>query len=177
MKTCTNCQLDFDDKFLFCNKCGGKLIKKTDNEFCPYCGNKIETEGEFCPYCGNLLDDIGQKPMLSYSKNDDSSVFTQSPIEALYINSDAVRSVNTQEIHQNRVDSNTEISQVKEESTFKALIKFILYIIGGFVLFFFIKVIGHGIARASIRNGYGLHLIGGGIILFIFLYFYLNKKE
>lgn len=57
MKTCVNCQLEFDDKYLFCDKCGGKLQEIIDMVFCPYCGNKIETAGEYCPYCGNLLAD------------------------------------------------------------------------------------------------------------------------
>lgn len=57
MKTCVNCQLEFDDKYLFCDKCGGKLQEIIDMVFCPYCGNKIETSGEYCPFCGKLLVD------------------------------------------------------------------------------------------------------------------------
>ncbi|MBO6186234.1 MAG: SEL1-like repeat protein [Chryseobacterium sp.] len=56
MKFCPNCQKDFDDKFIFCHYCGGKLQEKIKLIFCPYCGNKIETDGQFCPYCGNILN-------------------------------------------------------------------------------------------------------------------------
>ena len=57
MKICSNCNLEYEDKFAFCHKCGSKLQVKIDQSFCPYCGNSIETDGEFCPFCGNTLKD------------------------------------------------------------------------------------------------------------------------
>lgn len=57
MKFCPICNIEYEDKFAFCNKCGCKLQEKIEQSFCPYCGKKVETDGEFCPYCGNSLSD------------------------------------------------------------------------------------------------------------------------
>ena len=55
MKVCSKCNLEYDDKFAFCHKCGSKLELKEEKPVCPSCGNEIETDGEFCPYCGTVL--------------------------------------------------------------------------------------------------------------------------
>lgn len=55
MKVCSKCQLEYDDKFAFCQKCGNKLEIKEGKQVCSTCGNVIETDGEFCPYCGTSL--------------------------------------------------------------------------------------------------------------------------
>ena len=55
MKFCPNCNLEYEAKYAFCNKCGSKLQEKIEHNFCPYCGNKVETDGEYCPFCGNSL--------------------------------------------------------------------------------------------------------------------------
>lgn len=57
MRICPNCNLEYEDKYLFCHQCGSKLQEIIEQSFCPYCGNRIETEGDFCPYCGNSLSD------------------------------------------------------------------------------------------------------------------------
>ncbi len=68
MKVCQNCHLEFDDKYVFCHKCGGKLVTIAERTFCPYCGKEMENEGEFCPYCGNritVVADITSKSLLN----------------------------------------------------------------------------------------------------------------
>ena len=56
MKICLNCKLEYEDKYAFCHQCGSKLQEKIEQNFCPFCGNKIETDGGFCPFCGNSLE-------------------------------------------------------------------------------------------------------------------------
>ncbi len=55
MMLCPKCKLKYEDKFLFCRQCGSKLQEIIEQNFCPFCGNKIETNGDFCPYCSNSL--------------------------------------------------------------------------------------------------------------------------
>lgn len=55
MKICSNCNLEYEDKFTFCRQCGSKLQEIIEHNFCPYCGNRIEKEDAFCPYCGNSV--------------------------------------------------------------------------------------------------------------------------
>ena len=59
MKICPNCSVEYEDKYAFCHQCGGKLQEKIEQNFCPFCGNKVETDGEFCPFCGNSLEETG----------------------------------------------------------------------------------------------------------------------
>lgn len=66
MKVCPKCQLEVEDKYIFCNKCGEKLEEKIDLLFCPYCGKKVETTGDFCPYCGGVFD---KKPAVKSISN------------------------------------------------------------------------------------------------------------
>lgn len=77
MRFCQKCNLEYDDKFLFCHKCGSKLQEKIEQNYCPYCGNKIETDGEFCPFCGNSLDETN-----AVSKLDLVSTPTDNPLSA-----------------------------------------------------------------------------------------------
>lgn len=50
---CTECGNELQDESLnFCDKCGAKIEKSTnDTSFCPQCGKKIEN-GNFCSSCG-----------------------------------------------------------------------------------------------------------------------------
>ncbi|SFE87978.1 double zinc ribbon domain-containing protein [Succiniclasticum ruminis] len=62
MKICPSCQLEYDNKYAFCKKCGSQLVAKEERRTCPKCGSLIETNGSFCPHCGaslsgNKLDD------------------------------------------------------------------------------------------------------------------------
>ena len=57
MKICPKCSVEYEDKYSFCHHCGSKLQEKIEQNFCPFCGNKVETDGEFCPFCGNSLEE------------------------------------------------------------------------------------------------------------------------
>lgn len=57
MKFCSNCNLEYDDKYAFCHKCGNKLEVKEDKPVCPNCGKVIEKVAEFCPFCGTAITD------------------------------------------------------------------------------------------------------------------------
>ena len=67
MKICPKCSVEYEDKYSFCHHCGSKLQEKVEQNYCPYCGNKVETDGEFCPFCGNSLE----KMVSSISNNVD----------------------------------------------------------------------------------------------------------
>lgn len=73
MKICPNCLVEYDDKFSFCNQCGGKLQDKVELVFCPYCGNRMETEGTFCPYCGKSLKENNQSIEVSETINSEET--------------------------------------------------------------------------------------------------------
>lgn len=73
MKICPSCQVEYDDKFSFCNQCGSKLHEKVELVFCPYCGNRTETEGAFCPYCGKSLKDKKQSIEVSKTVNSEET--------------------------------------------------------------------------------------------------------
>lgn len=55
MKICSKCQLKYDEKFTFCQKCGNKLEISEEKPVCTNCGKEIDTDGEFCPYCGTIV--------------------------------------------------------------------------------------------------------------------------
>ena len=55
MKICRNCLIEYNDKFVFCKKCGRRLDIKQERKNCPKCGQLIETNGVFCPHCGTSL--------------------------------------------------------------------------------------------------------------------------
>lgn len=55
MKICVKCQLEYNDKYTFCQKCGCKLELKEEKNTCSNCGNVIETNGGFCPFCGTAI--------------------------------------------------------------------------------------------------------------------------
>ena len=55
MKVCPKCMLEYNDKFSFCQKCGGKLEVKQEKRLCSSCGEEIKTSGAFCPFCGASL--------------------------------------------------------------------------------------------------------------------------
>lgn len=51
---CTECGNEIhDDNLNFCDKCGAKIVKPTNNDyqFCPQCRKKIENTN-MCPHCG-----------------------------------------------------------------------------------------------------------------------------
>ena len=52
MKYCQNCELEYDDKFSFCKKCGSKLEVKEEKKACSKCGKELSAESGFCPFCG-----------------------------------------------------------------------------------------------------------------------------
>ena len=56
MRICAKCQLEYDDKFTYCQKCGNKLNVKEEKKICSNCGKEIETDGEFCPFCGTKIE-------------------------------------------------------------------------------------------------------------------------
>jgi len=160
MKICLNCNLEYDNKFAFCHRCGRKLQEKIKQNYCPYCGNKIETDGEYCPFCGELLIDAEPKPCISSSALEyDVSLKTavQSNFAISTKQSSAQKLVMSQIKSKYANDDADNTSRIEEESTTKSVLKLILYIVGAFILFFIIKVIGKGIATAAISNGYGVH--------------------
>lgn len=54
MKKCFNCNIEYSDKDLFCEKCGKQL---EECEVCPNCKKGINSDDKFCSYCGfNLLE-------------------------------------------------------------------------------------------------------------------------
>ena len=55
MKICAKCNLEYDDKFTFCQKCGNRLKFKEERKICSNCGKEFETDGEFCPFCGGII--------------------------------------------------------------------------------------------------------------------------
>ncbi len=55
MKICAKCNLEYEDKFTFCQKCGNRLEFKEERKICSNCGKEIETDGEFCPFCGEII--------------------------------------------------------------------------------------------------------------------------
>ena len=61
MKFCQKCNLEYDDKFAFCQKCGSKLEIKQEKPVCSNCGKVIETDGDFCPFCGSAI--VVSKPV------------------------------------------------------------------------------------------------------------------
>ena len=153
MKICPNCQIEYEDKFAFCHQCGSKLQEINEQNFCPYCGNKVETEGDFCPFCGN-------------SFNENNSVTMSAPVVDNYYN--PVNNSKSEPIAENGED----------ESTFKTVIKSIFYIIGLLILWFIIKVIGKGLGKMAVNNGYGLHMaVLGVIVLLLYLYFSFKKPK
>ena len=78
MKICPKCQLEYDDKFAFCRKCGGQLLLKQERKTCNKCGHPVETNGTFCPHCGASL--IGAKlsngELVSDNNSKDNRKFT-----------------------------------------------------------------------------------------------------
>ena len=56
MKYCQNCGFEYDDKFSFCQKCGGKLVVKEEKCKCSNCGEELTMESDFCPYCGTKIE-------------------------------------------------------------------------------------------------------------------------
>ena len=76
MKICLNCQLEYDDKFAFCKKCGTKLETKEEEKICPNCMKEDKTDGVFCPYCGSILD-RNKSDVLSVQHNNAVNVNAQ----------------------------------------------------------------------------------------------------
>ncbi len=61
MKICPKCQLEYDDEFAFCSKCGVPLVVEHQEYFCPTCGKSLGEKFEsFCPYCGQSFVDTNQ---------------------------------------------------------------------------------------------------------------------
>ena len=180
MKICQHCQLDFDNKYQFCDKCGGKLKEKIDKLFCPYCGNKIETEGEFCPYCGNAFTYEEPKPMTSsITDSKDFKLVTttsKSKVESASMQNHDQKQVIQKPLPKKNKENIKTPGAEETDSTFKSAFKLILYGIGGIVLFFLIKVIGQGIGKAAVSNGYGLHLFILCLVLVPFYFYYNNKN-
>ena len=56
MKICEKCGAEFDDDFVFCPTCGGRLAAAVSFEeqelVCPECGTSIPAGFDFCPMCG-----------------------------------------------------------------------------------------------------------------------------
>ena len=162
MKSCLNCNIEIDDKFTFCPQCGSILQEIVEANFCPYCGNQIETEGVFCPYCGNSI-------------SDDYSNSMASPI--------TTGQYNTKTDGQNNSAHNTSHSIPKEQKTeeglsFSSIIKYILYLIGGFFLLFIMKVLSKGMIKSFMREGFSLTFVVCGIIVALICYYFMygNKK-
>lgn len=179
MKLCNSCQLEFDDKYLFCSKCGGKLQDKNDKVFCPYCGNKIETDGEYCPFCGELLIDaepvVVNSSRKAIEKNKPLKTIVQPNFETSQEQNIAQGNATPQIKPKTSINGNNNKPEIQEESTSKSVLKLILYVIGAFVLFLIIKVIGQGVATAAIRNGYGVHFVVLCLILIPIGMYFRNK--
>ena len=78
MKICPKCQLEYDDEFAFCSKCGVPLIVKPQEYFCPTCGKSLgEKFDSFCPYCGQSFENNSHT---SSTSNDTSNASTTTTI-------------------------------------------------------------------------------------------------
>lgn len=80
MKKCIKCQLEYDDKYVFCRKCGSKLEKEEEEHICPKCGQIVNTDGEYCPYCGTVITDKKERieiPIASEESNTKPNVDVQ----------------------------------------------------------------------------------------------------
>lgn len=181
MKICPNCQLECEDKFAFCHHCGSKLEEKIEQFFCPYCGNRIETDGEFCPYCGNSLDETSSpisgdiaKPPVTIQKQKDSK---ENILPEVNFKKEYVKMAPLQRSDDNIANNDNNSQTDQEESKPKVIIKGILTIIGGLFLWFFIKVLGKGMARAARSGGYLIEFIVICIVVILLGYYFTRKNE
>lgn len=61
MKICPKCQLEYNDEFAYCAKCGVSLEIKPQEYFCPTCGKLLGKKYDsFCPYCGQSFVNTNQ---------------------------------------------------------------------------------------------------------------------
>ncbi len=57
MKICNKCQTEYPDDMAFCSRCGIPLRSKVQEAACPACGKLLGKEAlQFCPYCGQKLN-------------------------------------------------------------------------------------------------------------------------
>ncbi len=146
MKICTKCQLEFDDKYAFCDKCGGKLQEIIDMVFCPYCGNKIETSGEYCPFCGKLLVDA-EPVKTAYSPQ---GFDNPKPINITEkADSKVTKKQNSVPVQNNEADTpNNDNSEEKAGSIWGTIIELVLLLIGCI----FAKSCAHALLKSQYRR-------------------------
>lgn len=68
MKTCPNCQKEYDKAHGFCAECGSKLVDiqpvieeqsvAPSIKFCMHCGNKMNSNSAFCAACGTPVNAV-----------------------------------------------------------------------------------------------------------------------
>lgn len=188
MKICKKCNLEYEDKFAFCHHCGGKLQEKIEQNFCPYCGNKIETSGEFCPYCGKSLLDacpvtkananstsnvITEEPIV-LQKQEDKSILPEDKLKTSYVNLSPFQNNgyttdctdnNAAGINTN-IDSNSSNTDKPEESNIGSILKSVLSIIGFILLMAFSKACGRSLARGNSaqQTGFFIGVVLAGIV-------------
>ena len=170
MKICQHCQLDFDDKYQFCDKCGGKLQEKIDIAFCLYCGNKIETEGKYCPFCGEILVDAEPvdvaQSSIDFENDKPIKTATQSDIKVSQQQRNNQRQVSPQtKSYKSQNAHNSSPSIKKGDSSFSSRLGSVLAGAVGLITFFVIAVFLKGAALEAIRKGYGLVIVILAIVL------------
>ncbi len=170
MKVCQHCQLYFDDKYQFCDKCGGKLQEKIDMVFCPYCGNKVETKGKYCPFCGEILVDaepvhVAQSP-IGFENDKPIKVATQSDIKVSQQQRTIQRQVSSQtKSYKNQNVHNSSPSIKKDDSSFSSRLGSVLAGAVGLITFLVIVTFLKGAVLEAIRKGYGLVIVILAIVL------------
>lgn len=158
MKSCSKCQLEYDDDCMFCKKCGDKLEGGNDKSYCQYCGKCIDEDSDFCPFCGKSI---------YYEKKDDK-------LNNVAISVNNVKKNNNTNVSPVKLNENVQIKkEEKDESTVVSCIKFIVYLVGVFVLWFIFKILIKGGISILRHEGFGLpfiiiFLLGGCVLYFLF---------
>lgn len=82
MKTCPNCQKEYEDSMVFCVECGSKLVdfkpvieesqpRTAEKRLCVNCGNEFTADAYFCTVCGSQLvnyQPIAEEPQLTVAE-------------------------------------------------------------------------------------------------------------
>lgn len=178
MKVCSKCNIEYDDEFMFCYKCGEKLqqkvevveevIEKSNIEqiFCPYCGKKVDSDSDFCGFCGKTLHyHVYDEEIDDKSKN-------------VSIPANDVKKIdNTNGQYVKPKKKTQPKSEEKEESTIVSGVKFFAYAIGMFVLWFLFKILIKGGVNAWGSDGFGLPVIIIFLLAGCCLYFMFYKDD
>ena len=180
MKVCSKCNIEYDDEFMFCYKCGEKLQQKVEVEeeeeeieksnieqvFCPYCGKKVDSDSDYCVFCGKILH------YYVYDKETDNKSKNVS-VPA----NDVKKIDNTNDSYVKPKKKILPKNEEKEESTIVSGAKFFAYAIGMFVLWFLFKVLIKGGVKAWMADGFGLPVIIIFLLAGCCLYFMFYRDD